>query len=86
MAVDSPQIETGYEIANALGRLNADRPKLGNRCVNAVPIARAVRYMLHALDLYAQASGRTAEQVNRDIAAGRIELRLDGENMIVVTP
>ncbi len=80
----SPRI--GYEVANALGRLNADRPKLGAVCVNEVVKARAVRYMLHALDLYQQQSGRTPEQINRDVATGRIELRLDGHHAVVVTP
>ena len=87
VAERKPQVEAGrYEIANALGRLNADRPKLGTRCTSEVTIARAIRYMLHALDLYQQASGRSAEQVARDVKRGRIEVRFDGSRVVVVTP
>lgn len=86
MSVTSPKVSGGYEIANALGRLNADRPKLGVRCTDAVPVAKAIRYALHALDLYAQASGRTAAQVNHDIERGRIEMRVDGDRIVIVTP
>jgi hypothetical protein len=75
-----------YEIANALGRLNADRPKLGARCLDAVPVARAVRYMLHALDLYATQNGLTPERVAHDVVMGRVELRLYGNRAVVVTP
>jgi hypothetical protein len=76
----------GYEVANALGRLNSDRPKLGARCVEAVPLARAIRYMLQALDLHQQNTGHTVERIGRDIRAGRIELRLEGNRAKVITP
>lgn len=79
-------IRSGYEIANALGRLNADRPKLGDRCLDAVPVAKAIRFMLHALDLHMQATGLSAEGVARQIRDGKIELRLNGNMAVVVCP
>jgi hypothetical protein len=86
MSATAPEIKTGYEIANALGRLNSDRPKLGEACMSQVPVAKAVRYMLMALDLYQQQTGKSAEQIGRDVARGRIELRLDGNRATVVCP
>lgn len=80
------RVRGGYEIANALGRLNADRPKLGQRCTEEVTIARVVRYFLHALDLYQQATGCSLEHIAHLIRVGRIELRLQGGRAVVVTP
>ena len=75
-----------YEIVNALGRLNSDRPKLGQACTEEVPVARAIRYMLHALDLHQQATGHSTAKIARDIRKGRIEMRLDGNRIVIVTP
>lgn len=86
MSATSPQVQAGYEVANALGRLNADRPRLGEACVSQVPVAQAIRFMLHALDLHQQNSGHSLERIRRDIRAGRIEVRLSGNHAVVVTP
>lgn len=83
---EAPRAAIGYEVANALGRLNADRPKLGKACTSEVSVARAIRFMLHALDLHQQNTGASAEQIARDIRAGRIEVRLHGSRAVVVTP
>jgi hypothetical protein len=82
----SPQASVGYEVVNALGRLNSDRPKLGEACTEQVPVARAVRYLLHALDLHQQATGHSCAKIARDIRKGRIEMRLDGDRIVIVTP
>lgn len=85
MAVsESPQLSGGYEIVNALGRLNADRPKLGERCTSTVTIAKALRLLLHALDLHQQQTGKTVEQINRDIRKGKIEMRFIGPRVVLV--
>jgi hypothetical protein len=86
IAPDAGSTKIGYEVANALGRLNSDRPLLGARCTEAVPIARAVRFMLQALDLHQQQTGHSTERIARDIRRGRIELRLDGNRAKVITP
>lgn len=86
MASESPDIKAGYEIANALGRLNADKPFLGKRCTEVVEYAKALRYFLNALHLYKRNSGATLDQIAREIRQGRIELRLDGARIVVVTP
>jgi hypothetical protein len=83
---EAPRVQAGYEVANALGRLNADRQLLGARCMEEVVIAKSIRYVLFALDLYAQATGRTAAQVARDVRKGRVEVRMNGSRMTVVTP
>ena len=78
--------KTGYEVANALGRMNADRPKLGAACTSQVPVAKAVRFMLMALDLHQQNTGHSAERIARDIRRGRIEVRFRGGRAVVITP
>ena len=75
-----------YEIANALGRLNADRPKLADACMGQVPVAKAIKFMLQAIDLHQQNTGASPEKIARDIRAGRIELRLRGGRAVVITP
>lgn len=81
---DSPQLSGGYEIANALGRLNADRPKLGARCTENVVIAKVVRLFLHGLDLHQQSTGHSTTRIARDIRAGRIEMRFNGSKIVLI--
>lgn len=83
-AEQSPKLEAGYEVANALGRLNADRPKLATRCTNVVTVAKAIRLVLHMLDLHMQATGMTPEQVARDVRLGKIEMRISGGEITMV--
>ena len=80
------EIQTGYTIGNALGRLNSDRPRLADRCVTAVPYARLVRHVLQVLDMYAQQSGKGPEQVAQDVQAGRIHMRSQGNTIVLTTP
>jgi hypothetical protein len=82
----SPRLSSQYEIGNALGRLNSDRPALGQRCTEIVPIARAIRFMLHALDLHQQNTGHSLEKIASDIRRGRIEIRFEGSRAKVITP
>ena len=81
-----PEATIGYEVANALGQMNADRPRLGELCTSCVPIAKLVRYVLNALDLYGQREAKDAFLVARDIDAGRVELRCHGARSVGVTP
>lgn len=81
---ESPRLSGGYEIVNALGRLNADRPKLGARCTDNVALAKVLRLFLHALDLHQQQTGKTVAQINRDIRAGKIEMRFMGPRVVLV--
>jgi len=80
------RIENRYEIGNALGRLNADRPFLARRVVQATEFARAVRFVLNAIDGYQDRSGDSLDQVARHIRKGRIEVRRNGDKIVVVTP
>ena len=63
--------KVGYEPANALGELNRTRPKLGKRCTECVPLARAVRLYLNMIDLYAKGKGIQDDLAK--IAAGAAE-------------
>jgi hypothetical protein len=83
---ESPRVQAGYEVANALGRLNADKPFIGQRCTEVVTYARALRYLINAIHLYRRQSGATYDQIAHDIRRGRIEVRYDGNRIVVVTP
>lgn len=85
-ATSSPRIQGGYEVGNALGRLNADKPFLGKKCVEAVEYARILRYVLNAIDGYQDRSGDNLDTLRRHIRQGRVEVRCVGNRVVVVTP
>lgn len=49
-AAGSTQVR--YEVANALGRLYAERPKLAQVCNDLMSYARAVKLLLASVDKY----------------------------------
>lgn len=83
-ASEPTRMTGGYEIANVLGRMNADRPKLGDACVNEVPVAKAIKFMLSALDLHCREADLTPHQVAKMIRKGRIEIQFDGPFATVI--
>jgi hypothetical protein len=85
-APTSPRIASHYEIGNALGRLNADKPAIARRCIEVVEYARIIRYILNALDGYQDRSGESLDALQRHIRAGRVEVRCIGNEIVVVTP
>lgn len=82
----SPRINAGYEVANVLGRLNADKPRIARRCTSVVEYARVIRWVLNALDGYQDRSGEDLEALRRHIHQGRVEVRCIGNRIVVVTP
>lgn len=82
----SPRVQGGYEVGNVLGRLNADKPFIGKRVVEAPEYARIVRYVLNAIDGYHDRSGDNFDKLQRHIRKGRIEVRCVGSKIVVVTP
>lgn len=84
MAAPARSVTGGYEIANALGRLNADQPKLGEAASKTTSYARAIAYFLRIIDLYCQGRGVKTEDVGkltierRVQADGRIRWRITG--------
>ena len=54
-----------YEIANALGRLNADQPKLGATASATTSYARAIAYFLRIIDLYCHDRGIKPADIGR---------------------
>lgn len=84
--MSASRIETRYEVVNSLGRLNADRPYLAERVMQATEFAKAVVFMLRTLDGYQDRSGEDLETIARHIRAGRIEVRCNGNSITVVTP
>lgn len=83
----SPKLGGGYEIVNALGRMNADRPKLATACVEKVTLAKVARLVLHVFDLHAQQTARTPERIAHDLATGQIEVRYEeGSILLLMDP
>lgn len=63
----------GYEIANALGRLNADQPKLGELAGKTTSYARAIAYFLRIIDLYCQGRGITTADAGKLTIERRVQ-------------
>lgn len=80
------EVQIGYEIGNALGRLNADLPFVGKRCTEVVEYARILRYVLNAIDGYQDRSGESLDTLQRHIRNGRLEVRCIGNRITVVVP
>lgn len=78
MAAPAGSMKTGYEITNALGRLNADQPKLGQVSSDTPAYARAIAYFLRIIDLYCQGRGVKTE----DVGKLTIERRVQGDGRI----
>lgn len=82
----SPRIEAGYEVVNALGRLNADKPAIGKRCTEVTEYAKIIRWVLNAIDGYQDRSGESLDTLRRHIHQGRVEVRCVGDKITVVVP
>lgn len=85
-AADSPRISSDYEIGNALGRLNADKPLIAQRCIEHPEYARIVRWVLNAIDGWQDRSGEPVDMVGRLIRHGKIEVRCVGNRITIVVP
>lgn len=63
----------GYEIANALGRLNSDQPRLGETASRTTSYARAIAYFLRIIDLYCQGRGVKPADVGKLAIERRVQ-------------
>jgi hypothetical protein len=51
-----------YEVGNALGRLQADRPRLARKLIDTTAFARVIEPFLRAIDLYVEERGLSAAE------------------------